>query len=157
MNCNNEWLEIEILTGLQKLSCLSLERTPAAEMLLGTTQAWLDAITDGRAWEERRDASRVASAFRTLARTMRRWPSPAEFLDVLPPVTQQAIGYEVKPVNVEDALANIARLKAMLDGVTEPVPPAKPEREQTAEDRERIERELRQHYDRKTAAAGGDA
>ena len=157
MSCNDDWLEIEILSGLQKLSCLSLDRTPAAEVLLGTVQAWLEAITDGRTWDERRDAGRVQAAFRTLGRTMRRWPSPAEFLDALPRVEQTAIGYEVKPVTHEEAAANIARLKAMLGEVVEPMPPAKPERETSAEERERIEADLRRHYDRKTAAAGGDS
>lgn len=144
-------------TGLQKLACLSLDRTPAAEVLPGTAQAWMEAITDGRTWSEGRDTGRVQSAFRTLGRTARRWPSPAEFLDAMPRVEQTAIGYEVKPVTPEEAAANIARLKAMLREVVEPMPPAKPERETSPDYRERIEADLRRHYDRKTAAAGGDA
>ena len=126
-------------------------------MLTGTVQTWMDVVTDGRSWDERRDAERVRAAFRTLGRTVRRWPSPAEFLDALPRVEQTAIGYEVKPVSEEEKAANIARLKAMLDGDTEPVPPAKPERETTVEERDRIEADLRRHYDGKAAAAGPDA
>ena len=137
--------------------CLSLDRTPAAEMLPGTAQTWLEAITDGKAWDEGRDADRIAAGFRTLARIARRWPAPAEFLDVVPPVADlPAIGYESKPVTPEQAAANIAKLKAMLGGVTEPMPKARVERETTPEQRERIEADLRQHYDRKRAA-GGDA
>ena len=136
--------------------CLSLDRTPAAEMLPGTAQAWLEAITDGKAWQKGRDADRIAAGFRTLARIARRWPAPAEFLDVLPPVADlPAIGYEAKPVTAEQAAANIAKLKAMLGGVTEPMPPAKVERETTPEERDRLEEELRTHYG-KTAAAGPD-
>lgn len=136
--------------------CLSLDRTPAAEMLPGTAQAWLEAITDGKAWDEGRDAERIAAGFRTLARIARRWPAPAEFLDVVPPVADlPAIGYESKPVTPEQAAANIAKLKAMLGGVTEPMPPAKVERETTPEERDRLEEELRTHYG-KTAAAGPD-
>lgn len=126
-------------------------------MLVGTALTWMEAITDGRSWDEGRDMGRVQAAFRTLGRTVRRWPAPAEFLDALPRVEQTAIGYEVKPVSEEEKAANIAKLKAMLDGVAEPVPSAKPERETTAEDRERIEADLRRHYDRKSAAAGPDA
>jgi len=141
---------------LQKMFCLSLDRTPAAEMLPGTAQTWLEAITDGKAWDEGRDADRIAAGFRTLARIARRWPAPAEFLDVVPPVADlPAIGYESKPVTPEQAAANIAKLKAMLGGVTEPMPPAKVERETTPEQRDRLEEELRTHYG-KTAAAGPD-
>ena len=141
---------------MQKMFCLSLDRTPAAEMLPGTAQAWLEAITDGKAWQKGRDADRIAAGFRTLARIARRWPAPAEFLDVLPPVADlPAIGYEAKPVTAEQAAANIAKLKAMLGGVTEPMPPAKVERETTPEERDRLEEELRTHYG-KTAAAGPD-
>lgn len=145
-----------MLNGLQKMFCLSLDRTPAAEMLPGTAQTWLEAITDGKAWDEGRDADRIAAGFRTLARIARRWPAPAEFLDVVPPVADlPAIGYESKPVTPEQAAANIAKLKAMLGGVTEPMPPAKVERETTPEQRDRLEEELRTHYG-KTAAAGPD-
>lgn len=141
---------------MQKMFCLSLDRTPAAEMLPGTAQTWLEAITDGKAWDEGRDADRIAAGFRTLARIARRWPAPAEFLDVVPPVADlPAIGYESKPVTPEQAAANIAKLKAMLGGVTEPMPPAKVERETTPEQRDRLEEELRTHYG-KTAAAGPD-
>jgi len=126
-------------------------------MLPGTAQTWLEAITDGKAWDEGRDADRIAAGFRTLARIARRWPAPAEFLDVVPPVADlPAIGYESKPVTPEQAAANIAKLKAMLGRVTEPMPPARVERETTPEQRERIEADLREHYDRKRAA-GGDA
>jgi hypothetical protein len=127
-------------------------------MLPGTAQTWLEAITDGKAWDEGRDADRIAAGFRTLARIARRWPAPAEFLDVVPPVADlPAIGYESKPVTPEQAAANIAKLKAMLGGVTEPMPKARVERETTPEQRERIEADLRAHYSGKSAAAGPDA
>ena len=108
-----EWLLDEVLNGLQKLFCLSLDRTPAAEMLPGTAQAWLEAIADGKAWERGRDADRIAAGFRTLARIARRWPAPAEFLEVVPPAADlPAIGYESKPVTPEQM--ELARLRAEL-------------------------------------------
>lgn len=153
MQHENEWLLVEVATGLQKLSCLSLDRTSAAEMLAGTAQAWLEAITDGRAWDEGRDTERVVAAFRTLARTTRRWPAPAEFLDCLPAFRQDlGIEYERKPVPCPPEIAE--RMRHLLDGVVAPVPPAKVERETTPEQREAIEADLRAHYDRKTATAG---
>ena len=102
------------MTGLQKLACLSLDRTPAAEILTGTAQAWIEALTDGRAWDEERDAARVRRAFVTLARTCRRWPAPAEFVDALPPApTPLALVREVR-VDPEVLRQNVARIKAKL-------------------------------------------
>jgi hypothetical protein len=152
-----EWLLDEILNGLQKLFCLSLDRTPAAEMLPGTASAWLEAITDGLVYDRGRDANRLRRGFVILAKTVRRWPSPVEYLEAVPKYEAPAIGYETKPVSEEQAAANIARLKSMLTGVTEPVAPAKIERETTPEQREVIEADLRQHYTGKMAAAGSDA
>lgn len=80
MELGNEWLLVELASGLQRLACLSLDRTPAAEILTGTATAWLEALTDSRTWDESRDTPRIRQAFTTLARTSRRWPAPAEFL-----------------------------------------------------------------------------
>lgn len=126
-------------------------------MIAGTAAAWVEAVTGGRKFEEARDRPRFRAAFVSLAQTREQWPAPRHFLDALPRVEQAAIAYEVKPVSAEEAAANIARLKGLLAGFADPVPLAKVERETTPESRERIEAELRQHYDRKTAAAGGDA
>lgn len=159
MNCNNDndWLEIEILTGLQKLSCLSMDRTPAAEILPGTAQAWMEAITDGMAWDERRDAERVAATFRVLARISRRWPLPAEFLAALPPVPPlPALSYERKPASPEVIERARKQVEAMALGVVQPVPFAKVEREKSPLELAAIEQDLRQHYDAKRAAAGDD-
>lgn len=155
-NNDNDWLLVELATGLQKLSCLSLDRTPAAEMLTGTAQAWLEAITDGSAWDEARDAERIAQAFRTLSRTVRRWPSPAEFLEALPPFRKPLVlDYECKPSPCPPEIAE--RMRELLKHNFQPIPPARVERETTPEQRDRIEQDLRAHYDRKIAAAGGDA
>lgn len=134
-------------TGLQKLSCLSLDRTPAAEVLSGTAQAWVEAITDGRAWDRSRDAERVATAFRTLARTSRRWPSPADFLDALPDVPAPlAIAYERKPASDAAKRACEQAVRSLLGTAIEQAPPARIERETTPEQRAQIEAELRKHY-----------
>ena len=151
---DNEWLLVEVATGLQKLSCLSLDRTPAAEMLTGTAQAWMEAITDGRTWDARRDTPRVRAAFRTLGRTVRRWPAPAEFLDALPRVEQTAIGYEVKPVPPDEAAKILARLRAQVENA--PPLETNPANCEPRPDLAAAEAELRKHYG-KAAAAGPDA
>lgn len=144
---DNKWLLVEVATGLQKLSCLSLDRTPAAEVLSGTAQAWLEAITDGRAWDRNRDTERVAAAFRTLARTSRRWPSPADFLDALPDVPAPlAIAYERKPASEAAKRACEQAVRSLLGTAIEQAPAARVERETTPEQRAQIEAELRRHY-----------
>ena len=118
MNSSNEWLLIEILTGIQKLSCLSLDRTPATEVLEGTARTWFESLTHNRQWDSERDAERVASAFMTLAARSKRWPCPAEFLESLPPaVPLLQIAREKKPASQEVRNAALRRLKTMLEGL----------------------------------------
>lgn len=87
-------------------------------MLPGTAQAWIEALSSGRAWERERDASRVRQAFVTLAKTVRRWPAPVEFMEALPPVQQLAIARESRPASPEVAEANKRRIREMLRDVT---------------------------------------
>lgn len=115
MKPSTEWLLVEILTGLQKLACLSLDRTPAAELLTATARVWHEAITDGRAFDEQRDAPRIRQAFRTLANTREQWPAPKHLIDALPKIEQGAIGYEVKPASPEEAARRMAEIRATLD------------------------------------------
>lgn len=154
-----DWFAIEILTGLQKLACCSWERTPAAEVLPGTAQIWIEALTHGRSWEEARDASRIRAAFLTLAQTRTQWPGPLHFLQALPDSTQLRIaGPGAKPADppeLREALDAVKRgevvaLRSVDDlqrelakGLDKP-------------DLTEVEAGLRRHYgtDRKTAAAG---
>lgn len=132
---------------------MGLDRTPATDLIDGTVLTWHEAITVGREWDEERDAPRIRAAFVSLATTRETWPQPRHFLDALPRVEQKAIAYEVKPLSKDEADKRLADIRKILD---EPLPtfapPAKPQREgpPLAE----TERELRAHYDRKTAAAG---
>lgn len=120
------WLHDEILDGLSKLLCLSLERTPASDLIEGTAAMWVETLADGMKWERERDAPRIRKAFATLAKTRTTWPAPLHFREALPAIEQKAIGYEVKPVSREESLQIIARLRAEIgedvDDVTQPVP-----------------------------------
>lgn len=72
-----------------------MERTPAAEIILGTAEAWLEALTYRRVWDRHRDTERVRLAFAVLAQTKRTWPMPMELFDALPePNTQLRIERE---------------------------------------------------------------
>lgn len=74
----------EIMLGLQKLATLQLENAPAAENLTDTAQVWMEVIGYDRAFGD--DAvPRFREAFVQLARMVKRWPSPAHLLEILPP------------------------------------------------------------------------
>lgn len=154
---DNEWLLLEIATGLQKLSTLSLDRTPAAEILVGTAGTWLEVLTFDRVWDEARDAPRVRAAFITLARTREAWPAPKLLIEALPPSKQVALE---APREISDS-PELRAVMAGADprevlGITELGPEAVSARRSGLD---AAEQELRQHYgtDGKAAAAGPDA
>lgn len=47
---------------------------------------WHEALTDGRSWDQQRDAPRLRKAFVTLARTRTSWPAPLHLIEALPKV-----------------------------------------------------------------------
>ena len=138
-----DWLAIEILTGIQKLLCLGLDRTPATDLIDGTVMAWHEAITVGRTFDQQRDTGRIRSAFVTLASTRETWPTPKHFLDALPRVEQAALAYEVKPATKEQAAAALAKIKEVLG---EPLPVHRPPSKREGPPLANVEAELRQHY-----------
>src|SRR6185312_7622939 len=85
-----DWVLEEILTGMQKLLPLSLESTPASEVMQGTALAWHEVLVHGRAFDQARDLPRFREAFRTLAGRQRRWPAPVDFLEALPRIGREA-------------------------------------------------------------------
>jgi len=81
----DKWVEREMLRGLQGLIALRLQGAPAADAVDMTADIWLVAIgSRAVTWQENLDADRIRRAFATLFGRVRQWPSPAEFLDVLP-------------------------------------------------------------------------
>lgn len=96
---------------------MSLERTPAAEILPGTVQAWLEVLTDRREWNEERDAPRVREAFRTMARIRRTWPAPVDFTEAMPQPQEWTSLPKATPTP-EHAAAVISEIKSRL-GITE--------------------------------------
>lgn len=81
----------------------------------GTVAAWVAAVNLNRVWDEQRDAPRFRRAFATLSATRKQWPSPADFLESIPPhEPQQALPPPVcDPIKAQQ---NIAKLQAMLYG-----------------------------------------
>lgn len=93
---DNSWLKREIAKGVTGLLALRLDGAPAADAATKTADIWLVAMTKGREWNEKQDASRIAKAFETLFANCERWPPPALLLRELPiqPVEQRYIKQE---------------------------------------------------------------
>jgi hypothetical protein len=79
------WFRAAIAQGLVRLVALSLPGTPPADTIELTREAWIEALWPLRAWDERLDRERIASAFRALMGTCERWPAPAALMRALPP------------------------------------------------------------------------
>lgn len=158
-----DWILDEIATGLQKLYLLSLDRTPAAELLAGTAQSWLEVLTTGRVWEQARDTKRIRQAFVTLATTRESWPAPRHFFDALPHVVVDlvAIEKEFRPAHPETVAKARAEMEAFFREVDarEAKAAAEPKPEREGPPIAAVEAELREHYasSGKMAAAGPDA
>lgn len=106
------WLKTELLTGFQKLLCLNLDRTPAAEIIPGTVEAWCEALTDSRLWDQDRDTARIRQAFLTMAKTRRTWPAPVDFLEAMPAFRQELLPApraKADPAKVEAIMRDIGK------------------------------------------------
>jgi hypothetical protein len=82
------WFLKTVNEGLAKLYALCLDGCPAADALKGTAWVWSEALWDAIQYGPPSadvDADRLASAFRTMCRTLERWPAPAILLRHLPP------------------------------------------------------------------------
>jgi hypothetical protein len=146
-----DWLRTEIITGFQKLLCLSLDRTPASELLPGTVNAWTENLAR-LAWDEGRDRERVRLAFVKLQGGSV-WPRVPDFIAALPPLSAR-LALPAKVCDPEQAQANIDRIKQLLAEPVHdfvPAPEPKPEREQSLAE---LETYLKTHYDGKRKAAG---
>jgi hypothetical protein len=117
----NDWLRNAILDGLTKLMTLSLDRQPAADVIVGTAGTWLEAITHARSWDQQRDLPHIRAAFVMLAGHCVEWPKPRQFLDALPPEDRPyhrapQVAYEkpVKRVITPETAEVIDNLRARL-------------------------------------------
>jgi hypothetical protein len=131
--------------GCRSSTCSRLDRTPAAELLAGTAQSWLEIITTGRVWDEARDAHRIREAFVTLGLTRESWPAPKHFIEALPPVRVGLIPIEKEFRPASPAVVAKARAELRFGAAPAPLPEdaAKAEREATGRSRGRVAPALR--------------
>lgn len=110
-----DWFHNAILDGLQRLYCLSLARTPAAELYPATILTWVETLADGMSWEQDRDEARIAKTFRILERTRTEWPLPRNFLEALVPTGSPRIRQEPRPLSRAEAQRRIDSIRAELN------------------------------------------
>lgn len=76
--------------------------------------AWYRAVTDGRVWDRQLDTPRFRNAFVTLMKNRRQWPSPADFMDAMPPREQLVLTKQPIKANPERAAQAAAELAGFL-------------------------------------------
>lgn len=79
-----QWFINTIHRGLTSILSLRLEGTPPEDTVGATSSIWSRALWKGRVWDEAADKQRIGEAFRQLAISCSRWPSPSAFLEYLP-------------------------------------------------------------------------
>lgn len=84
------------------------------DLIEGTVLGWYDALTFRKEWDELLDRPRFREAFTYLAQTRKTWPTPADFLEHLPPRKQLALTKQVIPADPEVAKARMAEIAASL-------------------------------------------
>ena len=108
------WFQTRIDTGLQRLYTLSLQGSPAADVLAFTAETWVSVLYPARRWEQERDLPRLTEAFRLLAGQVERWPTPKALLDCMPAVPEAlalpAPRQRADPARIAKARAVVAEL-----------------------------------------------
>ena len=112
-----DWMKKELMTGFQKLLCLSMDRTPAQELIMGTVEAWYEALTFNRVWYEERDIPRIRESFNTIMRTKKYWPTPAEFMECIPAIRDNWNALPAKIFTDAERLSNLDKLAEMAKDV----------------------------------------
>lgn len=111
------WLRVEISCAFQQMLALGLPGHPAAEMLPIAAEMWIQTI--GYNLTAEADRERVKAGFRTLFRSLKQWPQPADLLAAMP---GRASGVQtsttVAPRQTdEDHAAATARFQEFMDGL----------------------------------------
>lgn len=84
-----ETLQRAVYDGLQRVWALRLDGSPAGDTLPAVAKIWCSAISGAPVtWRDDRDLPRFRAAFGRIELLCERWPSPATFMQYLPPVAE---------------------------------------------------------------------
>ncbi len=106
-----DWVRIAVASGLAGLLALRLENSPAADTITKTADIWEQAVRP-KASVQDLDAPRIAAAFRLLFTKSRKWPGPAQLVELMPiRKPQKALDNEISS---EERAANRERLRELV-------------------------------------------
>ena len=79
------WLQAEIVEGIQKLMALRLRNTSPSDTLKATAVVWFDVFNSRPiTWDQELDTKRIKKGFTELCAYSDSWPSPSDFFRALP-------------------------------------------------------------------------
>ena len=111
-----DWVRIAISSGLAGLLALRLENSPAADTITKTADIWEQAIRPKSSVIDL-DAPRIAAAFRQLFPKVRKWPGPAQLVELMPARRpQKTLDHEI---SMEQRAENRKRLQELSRKITE--------------------------------------
>jgi hypothetical protein len=105
-----DWVRIAISSGLAGLLALRLENSPAADTITKTADIWEQAIRPKSSVRDL-DEPRITAAFRQLFPKVRKWPGPAQLVELMPTrKPQKALSNEI---SAEQRAENKKRLQEL--------------------------------------------
>ncbi len=79
----NDWLRLEIATGLQALVAQNLKFSPAGDMITMNADVWFLTLRKVCIIEQI-DAPRIRAGFERLFPQIKEWPAPAQLIELMP-------------------------------------------------------------------------
>lgn len=119
-----DWLETQVISGMQTLLVLRLRNSPAADTVNAVVDVWLAAfMARPIGWIQERDEPRIQAAFMKVAGTFDSWPAPANVLAAMPATAEvRSLPKPRKRTPPEVVNGHMARMKKVLDSWTVKMP-----------------------------------
>ena len=119
MHC--KWIGREIANGIQALKALGLEGQPPEDSTRLTADIWLRAFKAHLGLAiEKVDAPRIREAFQRSFSVLRRWPSPAMIIDLMPDRPKRDV-LDAPELSEEQKEKNRVRIKEILQRISNEV------------------------------------
>ena len=111
------WFENCIVDGLSAMFSLSLQGTPAMEVLPITAKTWAQVLWQQPiGWERDADVWRLQDAFMRLMGRVDRFPAPKTLMDVLPE-RKVLVKIGAPKMSDEERHANLLKMNELLRGM----------------------------------------
>jgi len=107
-----DWIEDEVISGLQALLALRLRNTPAEDIIGLTLNIWVGAFRR-EVYSEGIDRQRIAEGFRRIFGRIREWPAPIDVIEQMPrrPISVVLAA----PIDADAVAADYERVRPLID------------------------------------------